>query len=75
MLEIPIGGGYTSTIEQISSLLTMPITFLIVWYILTRLGVVSSVREMVEHSTRLFLAQTSQIEDASQSRDTNDVGK
>ena len=75
MLEIPIGGGYTSTIEQISSLLTMPITFLIVWYILTRLGVVSSVREMVEHSTRLFLAQASQIEDASQPRDTNDVGK
>ena len=76
MLELPIGHGYSSTIGQFSSLLTMSITFLMVWYILTRLGVVSSVREMVEHLTRRLLAQISQIEDASQSdMDTNDVGK
>lgn len=76
MLDLPIGQGYSSTIGQFSSLLTMSITFLMVWYILTRLGVVSSVREMVEHLTRRLLAQISQIEDASQSdMDTNDVGK
>ena len=76
MLDLPTGQGYSSTIGQFSSLLTMSITFLMVWYILTRLGVVSSVREMVEHLTRRLLAQISQIEDASQSdMDTNDVGK